>query len=150
MGDHSSMSFSADNPLDKTLNLGPLLQLLRRQYKLPFGINTVQFSNFFSPNKNRRFNVTLRLADTCGGRCPPHDLGAREGPRSLDTPLAFPSGLSWACIVAVEPEQTNKKVCLLELQRNEDFTFVRITKNYNKNFRGPEENETKYEEFLCR
>ena len=38
----------------------------------------------------------------------------------------------------------------VELQRNEDFTFVRITKNYNKYFRGPEENETKYEEFLCR
>ena len=31
------------------------------------------------------------------------------------------------------------------MQRNEDFTFYRITKNYNKYFRGPKENETKYE-----
>ena len=38
----------------------------------------------------------------------------------------------------------------LGLQRNKDFTFERITKNYNKYFRGPNENETKYEEFLCR
>ena len=34
---------------------------------------------------------------------------------------------------------------VLEMQRNEDFTFDRITKNYNKYFRGPKENETKYE-----
>ena len=37
-----------------------------------------------------------------------------------------------------------------KMQRNEDFTFNRITKNYNKYFRGPKENETKYEEILCR
>ena len=40
----------------------------------------------------------------------------------------------------------------LELQRNEDFTFDRIMKNYNKYFRGPKENETQYmyEEISCR
>ena len=32
------------------------------------------------------------------------------------------------------------------MQQNEDFTFDRITKNYNKYFCGPKENETKYEE----
>ena len=44
MCDRSSMSISADSPLDETLNqLGPLALLLRRQYEFPF----VQFS-FFS------------------------------------------------------------------------------------------------------
>ena len=36
------------------------------------------------------------------------------------------------------------------MQRNEDFAFDHITKNYNTNFCGPKENETKYEEILCR
>ena len=48
MGDRCGMSISADSPLDETLNLGPLALLLRRQYEFPFGINTVQFSIFFS------------------------------------------------------------------------------------------------------
>ena len=47
MGDRCGMSISADSPLDETLNRGPLALLLRRQYELPFGINTVQFSFFF-------------------------------------------------------------------------------------------------------
>ena len=35
------------------------------------------------------------------------------------------------------------------MQPNEDFTFDRITKNYNKYFHGPKENETKYEEIYA-
>ena len=47
MDDRSGMSISADSPLDETLNRGPLVLLLRQQYKFPFGINIlyiVQFS----------------------------------------------------------------------------------------------------------
>ena len=46
MGDHNSMSISVDWPSDETFNWGPLVLLLRRQYKFPFGINVVQFSIF--------------------------------------------------------------------------------------------------------
>ena len=51
MGDHSGVSISADSPSDETLNRGPLALLLRQQYEFPFGINIVQFSNFF-PTRN--------------------------------------------------------------------------------------------------
>ena len=37
MGDRSGMSISADSPLDETLNRGPLVLLLRRQYEFSFG-----------------------------------------------------------------------------------------------------------------
>ena len=50
MGDRSGMPISADSPLDKTLNRGPLALLLRRQYEFPFGINIVQFSFSFIAN----------------------------------------------------------------------------------------------------
>ena len=46
MGDRISMSISVDSPSDETLNQGPLVLLLRRQYEFPFGINIVQFSIF--------------------------------------------------------------------------------------------------------
>ena len=36
------------------------------------------------------------------------------------------------------------------MQQNEDFTFDRITKNYNKYIRGPKENEMKYEEMYAK
>ena len=41
MGDLIDMSISVDSPSDETLNGGSLALLLRRQYKFPFGINTV-------------------------------------------------------------------------------------------------------------
>ena len=44
MVDRISMSNSVDSPSDETLNRGPLLLLLRRQYEFPFGIIIVQFS----------------------------------------------------------------------------------------------------------
>ena len=47
MGDRSSISISADSPLDETLNQGPLALLLQRQYEFPFRINIVKFSFFF-------------------------------------------------------------------------------------------------------
>ena len=46
-----SMSISVDSPLDETLNRGPLVLLLRRQYEFPFGINIVKFSSFFVDEK---------------------------------------------------------------------------------------------------
>ena len=50
MGDCIGMSITADSPSDETLNRGPLVLLLRRQYEFPFGIDIVQFSFFhFSP-----------------------------------------------------------------------------------------------------
>ena len=36
------------------------------------------------------------------------------------------------------------------MQQNEDFTFDHITKNYNKYFHRPKENETKYEEIYSK
>ena len=47
MGDRSGMSISADSPSDETLNRGPRVLLLGRQYEFPFGINIVPFSFFF-------------------------------------------------------------------------------------------------------
>ena len=43
MGDRSGMSISTDSPLDETLNRGPLVLLLLRQYEFSFGISLVQF-----------------------------------------------------------------------------------------------------------
>ena len=43
----SGISISADSSLGETLNRGPLVLLLRRQYEFPFGVKIVQFS-FFS------------------------------------------------------------------------------------------------------
>ena len=48
MGDRCGMSISADSPSDETLNRGPLVLLLRRQYEFPLRYNIVQFSIFFS------------------------------------------------------------------------------------------------------
>ena len=57
MGDRSGMSISADSPSDETLNWGPLVLLLRRQYEFPFALIIVQFSiSVYSPlddNLNR-------------------------------------------------------------------------------------------------
>ena len=44
MGHCFSMSIFVDSPSDETLNRGPLVPLLRRQYEFPYGINIVQFS----------------------------------------------------------------------------------------------------------
>ena len=46
MGDCIGMSITADSPSDETLNRGPLVLLLRRQYEFPFRINIVQFSMY--------------------------------------------------------------------------------------------------------
>ena len=43
MGDRISMLISFKSPSDETLNQGLLALLLWRQYKIPFGINIVQF-----------------------------------------------------------------------------------------------------------
>ena len=42
------MSISADSSSNETLNRGPLVLLLQRQYEFPFGIDKVQFSIFFN------------------------------------------------------------------------------------------------------
>ena len=39
MGDRISMSIYVDRPSNETLNQGPLVLLLRRQYEFPFGID---------------------------------------------------------------------------------------------------------------
>ena len=67
MGDHSSMSISADSPSDETLNRGPLALLLRRQYEFPFGIN-MQFSGVFTPPRNRG-GVIFSLQFVCVSVC---------------------------------------------------------------------------------
>ena len=46
MGECSSMSISADSPLDETLTRGTSALLLHRQYEFPFGIDIVQFCGF--------------------------------------------------------------------------------------------------------
>ena len=56
MGDCISMSISVNSPSDETLNQGPVVLLLRRQYEFPFGIDikcSFQFSNFFSIFRKR-------------------------------------------------------------------------------------------------
>ena len=71
MGYHFSKSISVDSPLNDTLNRGPLVQLLRRQYEFPFGINIVQFSFLYFKSqrdlkyieiKNGPCNVSVRVS----------------------------------------------------------------------------------------
>ena len=58
MDDGIGMSISVDSPSGETLNWSPLALLLRRQHEFPFGINTVQFSNF-------NFSMLKGLAGQC-------------------------------------------------------------------------------------
>ena len=52
MVDRISMSMSGDSFSDETLNQGPLMLLLRQQYKFPFGVDIVQFYFFFQPSNS--------------------------------------------------------------------------------------------------
>ena len=80
MGDHSSMSISANSPSDETLNRGPLGLLLWRQYEFPFGINVVQFSMF---NFQIFFQPSLALVSQNDPADPLSNLNISQTNRNL-------------------------------------------------------------------